>query len=106
MVAMAILGTAMVAFIGALSAGSIATNAQSEEVVSQGLAQTQLEYIKSYTYASGAATYPTITAPEGYAVSVAVSSVPSTDTDIQKITVTVSRNSETLLTVADYKVNR
>jgi Tfp pilus assembly protein PilV len=106
LVAVAILGTAMVAFIGALSAGSIATSAQSEEVVAQGLAQSQLEYTKNYAYNPAASTYPTVTAPEGYAVSVTVSSVPGTDTDIQKVTVTVSRNSETLLTVADYKVNR
>ena len=106
LVAVAILGTSVVAFVVALSAGSIAVGEQDEEVVAQGLVQTQLEYTKSYTYDSGATTYPAVDAPEGYAIAVSVASVPDTDTDIQKITVTISRNSENLITVEDYKVNR
>jgi hypothetical protein len=35
-----------------------------------------------------------------------VGSVPETDTNIQKITVTVSRGGDDIFTVADYKVNR
>ena len=106
LVAVAILGTSVVAFVVALSAGSIAVGEQGEEVVAQGLVQTQLEYTKSYAYDSEATTYPMVDAPESYAISVDVDSVPDTDTDIQKITVTVSRDSENLITVEDYKVNR
>ena len=106
LVAVAILGTSVVAFVVALSAGSIAVGQQDEEVVAQGLAQTQLEYTKSYTYDPGASTYPTVDTPESYAISVNVSSVPDTDTDIQKITVTISRESESIFVVEDYKVNR
>lgn len=106
LVAVAILGTAMVAFIGAISAGSLAAGSQNEEVVAQSLAQAQLEYTKNYTYDPGASTYPAVSAPEGYEVSAAVSSVPGTDTDIQKITVTITRDSVNLLVVEDYKVNR
>jgi len=106
LVAVAILGTSVVAFVVALSTGSIAVGQQDEEVVTQGLAQTQLEYTKSYPYDAGASTYPTVTAPEDYTISVGVSSVPSTDDDIQKITVTILRDGETILTVEDYKVNR
>ena len=96
----------MVAFVVALSAGSIAVGEQDKAVVAQSLAQTQLEYTKSYPYDSEATTYPTVDTPEGYTISVGVASLPDTDTDIQKITVTVSRESETIMTVADYKVNR
>ena len=106
LVAVAILGTAVVTFIAALSAGSIAAGAQDEETVIQSLARSQLEYTKSYTYSPGAGSYPTIAVPEGYALAVAVSAVPGTDANIQKITVTVSRDSQILLTVSDYKVNR
>jgi type II secretory pathway pseudopilin PulG len=104
--AVAILGTSVVAFVTALSAGTLAANEQDEEVIVQSLAQTQLEYTKSYAYDSGASSYPAVTAPEGYAVSVEVASVPGADSDIQKITLTISRESETVFTVEDYKVNR
>ncbi len=106
LVAVAILGTSVVAFVVALSTGTIAVGEQDKEVVSQGLAQAQLEYTKSYAYDPGASTYPTITAPEGYTISVGVSSVPNTDEDIQKITAVISRGGEDILTVEDYKVNR
>jgi type II secretory pathway pseudopilin PulG len=106
LVAVAILGTAVVAFSAGLSAGSIAVGENDVEVVTQGLAQSQIEYTKSYAYDSGAVTYPAITAPAGYSISVGVGSVPDTDSDIQKITVTISHEGETVFQVEDYKVNR
>jgi hypothetical protein len=67
-----------------------------------------MAYTKNYPYAPGAITYPSLAAPASYSISVGVVSVPGTgtDTDIQKITVTVLKDSVSLLTVSDYKVNR
>ena len=106
LVAVAILGTSVVAFAAGLSAGSIAVRGQDEIAVTQGLAQTQLEYTKSYAYNPGAVTYPAVAAPPGYSISVGVSAVPGTDANMQKITVTVSREGQAVETVAGYKVNR
>lgn len=106
LMAVAILGVSVVAFVVTLSAGSIAVGEQDEMVIAQSLAQTQLEYTKSYTYDAGASTYPVVATPEGYSVSVNITSVPNTDTDIQKITVTVTRGNENILAVENYKVNR
>ena len=106
LVAVAVLGTSVVAFVVALSAGSIAVGKQDEEVVAQSLVQTQLEYTKSYAYDAEAITYPAIDTPEDYTVSIGVSSVPDTNDDIQKITVTVYHESENIISVEDYKVNR
>ena len=106
LVAVAILGTSVVAFAGALSAGSIAVGEQDEAVVAQSLVQTQLEYTKSYPYDPEATTYPTADTPAGYSISVGVTSIPDTDTDIQKITVTISRGGEEIMLVEDYKANR
>ena len=103
LVAVAIIGVAVVAFVMALSAGSIAVREGDQEVVAQRLARTQLEYIKSCPYDTA---YSTVDEPESYAISVGVGSIPDTDTDIQKITVTISREGEDVLTVEDYKVNR
>lgn len=118
MVAIAIMGVAIAAFLVALSTGTMAVSQVEEEVVAQSLARSQLEYVKSYPYDSEAATYPyvytydetynpnPITLPEGYTIAVVVSSTPDTDTDIQKITVSISRDGDDILIVEDYKVNR
>jgi len=106
LVATAILGTAVIAFVLVLSSGSLAVREQEHQFVSQSLAQTQLEYIKGYPYNPEATNYPTVDVPEGYAVSVEVTSIPDTDTDIQKITVTVSRDGEEMLGIENFKVNR
>ena len=104
--AVAILGVAVVAFVVGLSTGSVTVREGNQELVAQSLAQTQLEYVKGYTYGPAATTYPAVDTPEGYSICVEVGSIPDTDTDIQKITVTISRDEEDILTVEDYKVNR
>ncbi len=49
----------------------------------------------------------TPTPPAGYTVSAEATSIdPEGDSSIQKITVTVARDGDTLLTVEDYKVDR
>jgi Tfp pilus assembly protein PilV len=106
LVAVAILGTSVVAFVVALSAGSIAVGEQDKETTAQRLAQTQVEHTKNYPYNPGASTYPALAAPTGYTVSVGVSSIPGTDTNIQKITVTIRRDDLNIFMVSDYKVNR
>ncbi len=106
LIAVAILGTTAVVFVVALSTGSIAVRENDQEVVAQSLARTQLEYTKGYPYDPIPASYPTVNATAGYAISVNVTATPDTDTDIQKITVTISREGEDILTVVDYKVNR
>ena len=104
--AVAILGVVVVAFVVGLSSGAIAVREGNQELVAQSLAQTQLEYVKGYPYDPAATTYPAVGRPEGYSICVEVGSIPDTDTDIQKITVTISRDEEDILTVEDYKVNR
>jgi Tfp pilus assembly protein PilV len=106
LVAVAILATAVAAFIAALSTASITVSAQEEATVSQRLALSQLEYTKSQNYNPGATSYPAIDVPEDYALAIAVYPVPGTDTNIQKLTVTVSRDGRDIITISDYKVNR
>lgn len=104
--AVAVLGVAVVAFVLGLSTGSITVREGNQELVAQSLAQTQLEYVKNYPYDPAATTYPTVDTPEGYSICVEVGSIPDTDTDIQKIMVTISRDEADILTVEDYKVDR
>jgi prepilin-type N-terminal cleavage/methylation domain-containing protein len=104
--ALAILGTSVTAFIAGLSTGTIAVRNQGVTAFTQELAQTQLEYTKSCAYSAAAVTYPLVTAPPGYSITVSVSAVPGTDTNIQKITATVYHGSEATITITGYKVNR
>jgi len=108
LVAVAILGIAVVSFVMALSTGTVAVREGNQQVVAQSLVRTQLEYVKGYPYDPEATTYPKVDTPEGYTISVEVGSIPEADgnTDIQKITVTISLGDENILTVEDYKVNR
>ena len=103
LIAVAILGVTAVALVVAMSTGMIAVRGMEEEVITQNLVRTQLEYVKSCPYDSS---YPAIDTPEDYTISVGVSSIPDTGSDIQKVTATVSREGVDILIVEDYKVNR
>ncbi|MBU2608021.1 MAG: hypothetical protein KKF26_01745 [Chloroflexi bacterium] len=102
-IAVAVAGTAVVAFVAALSTGSLAVNELDEQTVAQRLAVSQLEEIKISSYDTS---YSLVDTPSGYSISVGVSSTPDADVNIQKITVTISRDGEGIFTVANYKVNR
>ena len=106
LVTVAIVGVAFVAFAVALATGSLAVREGDQEVAVQSLARTQMEYIKDYPYDSGATTYPTVNTTDNYSISVAVTSTPDADSNIQKVTANISRDGQVLLTVEDYKVNR
>lgn len=118
--AVAILGVAGTTFVLSLSTGALAVREGEQEVTAQSLAHAQLEYVKNYPYNPVPTTYPfaydydetynpdPITLPDGYDISVVVDSIPQAggDTDIQKITVTISREGVDILTIEDYKVKR
>ena len=106
LVAIAILGGGVLTMILAMSGGALAVNENDQEVVAQSLARTELEYIKNYTYDSGATTYPAVSTPAGYGISVGVSAVPGGNANIQKVTANITRDGEVIMTVVDYKVNR
>jgi prepilin-type N-terminal cleavage/methylation domain-containing protein len=106
LVAVAILSVTLVVLVAAISTGSVGVRTTEDRVTAENLARSQLEYTKSQTYVSVPTSYATVTPPAGYAVSVDAASIPSTDDSIQKITVTVTREGETLLTVEDFKVDR
>jgi type II secretory pathway pseudopilin PulG len=105
-VAIALLGGVVIVMVFAMSGGVLAVGENAEEVTVQELARSQMEYIKSCAYDPVATTYPTVTMPTDYTISVAVENVPDTNTDIQKVTASISRSGELVMTVTDYKVNR
>jgi type II secretory pathway pseudopilin PulG len=107
LIAVGILGLALTVLLAAVSTGSLAVTRTEERVTAENLARSQLEYTKSQGYLTPPASYLTVTpSPGGYDVAVDAASIPGTNSGIEKITVTVSRDGKTLLLVEDYKVNR
>jgi type II secretory pathway pseudopilin PulG len=107
LIAVGILGLALTVLLAAVSTGSLAVTRTEERVTAENLARSQLEYTKSQGYLTPPASYLTVTpSPGGYDVAVDAASIPGTNSGIEKITVTVSRDGKTLLVVEDYKVNR
>jgi len=119
LVAVAIFGVGVTAGVAALSTGSMAVNTLDQEATLQSLASSQLAYIKSYPYDTDTPlAYPTVdtldatynpnpvTMPAGYSIDVKVSRFIGSNSDIQKIKVTVSRDNGESLLVEDIKVNR
>ena len=105
LVAMAIVGTAVVALLAALSSGSIAVGTVDQRLTADGMVQSQFEYTKDSAYLVAPATYPTITPPPGgYAITAEAEAVDGADDNIQIVRVTVYRNGKALLTVEDFKV--
>jgi type II secretory pathway pseudopilin PulG len=106
LVAIAILGGSVLTLILAMSGGALAIKENDQQAIAQSLARTQLEYAKSCTYDPGATTYPAVSAPGGYGITVGVTSVPDGDANIQKITANITRDGAVIMTAEDYKVNR
>jgi len=106
LVSIGILGGVVLTMIFGMSGGALAVKENGQELTVQNLARTQMEYIKSYSYTVNATTYPKISAPAGYSISVGVKTVPNTNANIQKVTANVSREGALLMSVTDYKVNR
>jgi hypothetical protein len=106
LVAIALLGGGVLTMIMAMSGGALAVGENDVEVIAQGLARTQMEYIKNCPYDVDAVDYPAVETPPGYSISVEVTPVPDTDPSIQKVTASISRGSDVIMTVEDYKVDR
>jgi hypothetical protein len=105
-VAVLLLGGVVLTMVLSMSSGVLAVREDDRQVVAQGLARTEMEYIKQCPYDPDAATYPKVAVPDGYSIDVSVVSVPGAGEDIQKVTADVINNGETILTIQDYKVNR
>lgn len=120
LVALAILGLVAVAFLGGLTGVARATLISDEQATAESLARSEIEHVKSQDYIDYAVLdheeyVGSEAVPASYSVEItAVPINPNTgqplpsgeDDNIQKITITVNRNDEPVLTVEDYKVKR
>jgi len=99
LLALGILAAVGVSFLGAMSTSSTATRVEHEQVTSEGLAKSQLEYIKNQDYRVDMAyeVLDTAQIPDGYSIDIMGEYMnprgDSTHNDdgLQKITITITR---------------
>ena len=111
LVALAILGTIAVTFFGGLATTSKAAFTVDEQATAESLAQSQMEWTKNADYVYSTTQYSTAPMPGGkdyinYSATIAAESLNNPDDGIQKITVTVKRSGEGVITLEGYKVDR
>jgi len=106
LVAVAILGMTIVVFLGGLSTGLISTGESDRLSTAHELARAQLELTKAAPFSAAPHTYPTVAPPSSYAVSSTASSISGGDTNIELVTVQVSKDGNLVYSLEDYKVNR
>jgi prepilin-type N-terminal cleavage/methylation domain-containing protein len=108
LIALAILGLVGGIFASGLTMTSKLIMTTQEMVTVDSLARDQMEDTKKQPYVEEATSYPGISIPtdltgQGYSISVSAEPLNTPDDGIQKITVTITRNGESLFTFIDYK---
>ena len=107
LIALAITGGVVVLLCNTLSTGSRAVGIMQERTIAENVARAQLEFTRSQDYIPAPASYDVIESlPGDFTVSADASSVADRDENIQRITVTVYRDGDPILTEEDFKVNR
>jgi prepilin-type N-terminal cleavage/methylation domain-containing protein len=105
LVAVAILGITAVTFFSGFTTSSDIVFSVDERETGKNIAESQLEYVKSQTYA--ASYVPDIIPDEyaGYSANITVSSIASRDGNIQKVTVIIKHQDKEVAHLEGYKVN-
>ena len=117
LVALAVLGLTSVVFLDGLAITAKSDFISNERSQAGSLANSQMEFIKAHSYINwvpGHEVYDLITAPTNYNIQVTTVPIdhytgqplPSGDNGTQQITVVVTHQSKSVITITDYKVNR
>ena len=106
LIAVALLGMTLVVFIAGLSTGLLTTGTADRLSTAHQLARSQIEYTKNGVYSAAPFSYPTVTPPNGYAVTSAASTISGSNAALELITVQVSKGGNVVYALEDYKVNR
>ena len=96
-VALAILGTIAVVFLGGMIGTTKAASLSDEQTTAESLAQSQMEWTQNATYAYGATQYSTGPLSSGrdyiaYSANITVQPLNNPDNGIQKITVAIQHS--------------
>jgi hypothetical protein len=103
LVAIAILGVSAVCFVSSLSAGAISTSTLQESMIAQRLLTSEMETLNSLQYDITGLSYPVISLPADYNLTLSVNSNIFSNTDLQKITAVVWHNGVQVAQLENYK---
>lgn len=110
LVALAILSSVAVAFLGGLTTASRTFILADKRTAAHSLAMSNMERTRNAPYSYNATAYdaevPAVADYTGYSVAVAAGPVHGMDDGIQKITVIISRSASEVLRLTGYKVDR
>lgn len=106
MLAVAIVGTAMFAAVLAFSTASRTAEFVDDATTAEWIATSQIEYVRVAPYVTTPGVYTSVTVPTGFAVANTTAAVTGGDTNIQIVSVDVSRGGEVVYTTSTLKVNR
>ena len=111
LLALTILGAVAVTFLCGLATGSKAAFINDERATAESLARSQMEWVKNADYVYDATQYSSTPIPSGkdyinYSATITAEPLHNPDDGLQKITVTVTRFGETVISLQSYKVDR
>jgi prepilin-type N-terminal cleavage/methylation domain-containing protein len=106
LVALAILGSALVVFLGGMSTGLLSTSQSDRLSTAHELARSQMEFTKADAYDAPPHTYAPVAAPAGYTVTSEAAAVSGADAEIELITVRVTHGGSVVYSLEGYKVHR
>lgn len=106
LVAVAIVGTGILAAVASLSTSSTATLQARENATSAWLGTSQIELIKAAAYVPTPGTYPTVTPPTGYTIQNTTTSISGLDNFIQDVTIQVFKDGELISSVTMVKIDK
>lgn len=106
LVAVAIIGTGILASMSALSTASLTTEKVKNDATASWIATSELELIKLSAFVPTPGTYTNITPPSGFTVQNTTSAFSGGDSFIQTVTVKVFNGSKELISIEMVKVDR
>ncbi len=106
MLAVAIVGTAMFAVVSAFSTSARTSAFMEETTTAKWLATSQIELIRTAAFVLTPDIYATVPSPAGYTVANVTSAVTGGDSNIQIVTVTITKSGDVVYTTSTVKVNR
>lgn len=106
MLAVAIVGTAMLAVVHAFSTSSRTADFVDTTTTAEWIATSQIEFIRTAAFVPTPGTYTSVSVPSGYAIANTTSAVTGGDANIQIVDVTVSRSGVIVYNTSTVKVNR
>jgi len=106
LVAISIISTVVLASMTALSTASVALRQVDEETTAGIIVISQIESIKTQPYVATGGSYALVDTPDGYVVSNTTTAYFGGDSNIQKVTVTVTHIGEVVQEQSIVKINR